>query len=264
MSWRLSQLSVVRAGYGASTIPFPDNRYAFNYPVKQNYVRRSAPNGFQRAGSMAAGFPAPALLDIPSNRHHPGRGHGAAERHARRDPDRPPRRHAALVERGLPAAAALPAHRRRRLRRQPRRRYRHGRRHQRGHGLRLRQQRPAVLRQVQPHRENRTRTNDNKTTYHGLQIKIDRRFRNGLLLTNSYTLQPLHELRERERRHRHADRLRIELGPLELQSPAQLRRDGVYELPWGPGKRWLNEGVLASIIGGWQVSGIYTRSRARR
>ena len=35
--------------------------------------------------------------------------------------------------------------------------------------------------------ENRTRTNDNKTTYHGLQMKIDRRFRNGLLLTNSYT-----------------------------------------------------------------------------
>ena len=64
VSWRLNQLSVVRAGYGASTIPFPDNRYAFNYPVKQNYVGAS-PNGFQRAGSMAAGFPAPALLDIP-------------------------------------------------------------------------------------------------------------------------------------------------------------------------------------------------------
>ena len=48
--------TVVRAGYGASTIPFPDNRYAFNYPVKQNYTG-SAANGFQRAGSMAAGLP---------------------------------------------------------------------------------------------------------------------------------------------------------------------------------------------------------------
>src|SRR5262249_47308452 len=33
VSWRLNDKNVVRAGYGASTIPFPDNRYAFNYPV---------------------------------------------------------------------------------------------------------------------------------------------------------------------------------------------------------------------------------------
>src|SRR4029453_18156838 len=32
---------------------------------------------------------------------------------------------------------------------------------------------------------------------------------------------------------------------------------GVYELPWGPGKRWMNEGMLGKIIGGWQVSGIF-------
>ena len=57
---------VVRAGYGASTIPFPDNRYAFNFPVKQNYSGTAA-NGFQRAGSMATGFPAPSLVSIPTD-----------------------------------------------------------------------------------------------------------------------------------------------------------------------------------------------------
>ena len=66
VSWRLNEKSVLRAGYGASTIPFPDNRFAFNYPVKQNY-NGTAVNGFQKAGSMAAGFPAPALVDIPSS-----------------------------------------------------------------------------------------------------------------------------------------------------------------------------------------------------
>ena len=66
VSWRLNEKSVVRAGYGASTIPFPDNRYAFNYPVKQNY-NGTAANGFQAQGSMAAGFPAPALLNVPSD-----------------------------------------------------------------------------------------------------------------------------------------------------------------------------------------------------
>ena len=34
----------------------------------------------------------------------------------------------------------------------------------------------------------RTRTNDNKSQYHGLQMKLDRRFQNGLMITNSYTL----------------------------------------------------------------------------
>ena len=32
------------------------------------------------------------------------------------------------------------------------------------------------------------RTNDGKTDYHSMQVKLDRRFRNGLLLNNSYTL----------------------------------------------------------------------------
>ena len=72
---------------------------------------------------------------------------------------------------------------------------------------------PAAVRAVQPHgRRTATRTNDNKSTYHGLQMKVDRRFRNGLLLTNSYTLSRAMDYVERERRHRHADRLRAELG----------------------------------------------------
>ncbi len=66
VSWRLNNDTVVRAGYGGSTIPFPDNRYAFNYPVKQNYSG-TVPNGFQAAGSMAAGFPAPTLVNIPQD-----------------------------------------------------------------------------------------------------------------------------------------------------------------------------------------------------
>src|SRR3954468_18519688 len=66
VSWRLDQKSVLRAGYGASAIPFPDNRYAFAFPVKQNYAG-SAPNGFQASGSMATGFPAPVLANIPAD-----------------------------------------------------------------------------------------------------------------------------------------------------------------------------------------------------
>jgi hypothetical protein len=66
IAYRLTDKTVVRAGYGVSIIPFPDNRYAFNFPVKQTNVF-NAPNGFQPAGSLAAGFPAPVLFDIPAN-----------------------------------------------------------------------------------------------------------------------------------------------------------------------------------------------------
>ena len=31
----------------------------------------------------------------------------------------------------------------------------------------------------------------------------------------------------------------------------------VYELPWGPNKKWLSDGTLGKIIGGWQLSGLF-------
>ena len=31
----------------------------------------------------------------------------------------------------------------------------------------------------------------------------------------------------------------------------------IYELPWGPGKKWMHDGMLGKIIGGWQVSGLF-------
>ncbi len=107
VSWRLNDETVLRAGYGGSTIPFPDNRYAFNYPVKQNYSG-SAANAFQAAGSMAAGFPAPTLVNIPQDGIIPVAGI-APELHLRRHPAGPARGHAALLERRRPASAAVPA-----------------------------------------------------------------------------------------------------------------------------------------------------------
>ena len=135
VSWRLNQETVLRAGYGASTIPFPDNRYAFNYPVKQNYSG-SAANGFQAAGIDGDRLSGADAGRHPVRRHHPGL-RLAPELDLRRHPRRPARGHAALLERRRPAAAAVPAHGRHRLRRQPRRQPGHGRRREREPHLRL-------------------------------------------------------------------------------------------------------------------------------
>jgi hypothetical protein len=65
-SYRFDEKTVLRAGFGTTIIPFPDNEYAFNFPVKQNEQFQPA-NGFAPAGSMAAGFGAPTFFPIPSS-----------------------------------------------------------------------------------------------------------------------------------------------------------------------------------------------------
>jgi Carboxypeptidase regulatory-like domain/TonB dependent receptor len=65
-AYRFNDKTVVRAGFGTSIIPFPDNRYAFNFPVKQNNQFNS-PNTFAAAGSMAAGLPPPQVFNVPDN-----------------------------------------------------------------------------------------------------------------------------------------------------------------------------------------------------
>src|SRR5262249_22473862 len=73
--YRLNQKTVVRAGYGISYMPYPDNSYAYNFPVRQNNGFNSAGNSAftqvvlpdGRFGSMAVGFPPPIPAVIPSN-----------------------------------------------------------------------------------------------------------------------------------------------------------------------------------------------------
>src|SRR5262249_126315 len=66
ISYRINDKTVIRGGDGGSGIPFPDNSYAFNFPVKQNNQFNAA-NGFAPIGSLAAGFSTPTVFDIPSS-----------------------------------------------------------------------------------------------------------------------------------------------------------------------------------------------------
>jgi hypothetical protein len=40
--------------------------------------------------------------------------------------------------------------------------------------------------------------------------------------------------------------------------PQYIAINGNFELPFGPGKKFLNRGVAAAILGGWQINGIET------
>ena len=65
VSWRLAETNVVRAGYGVSALPWPSS-YGLNYPAKQNN-QINPPNSFAAAGSLAAGMPPPNFAVIPDS-----------------------------------------------------------------------------------------------------------------------------------------------------------------------------------------------------
>jgi hypothetical protein len=74
IAWRPISRTVVRAGFGVSHTPFQDNSYAFNYPVRQNVVFNSlnaynpsvAADG-STTENMSAGFPPAPQPVIPAN-----------------------------------------------------------------------------------------------------------------------------------------------------------------------------------------------------
>jgi hypothetical protein len=74
LAYRLRESTVLRAGFGISYTPFPDNSYAYNFPVRANNAFNPAvasfgpavlPNG--QTATFENGFPAPILPAIPSN-----------------------------------------------------------------------------------------------------------------------------------------------------------------------------------------------------
>ena len=48
-AYRFDDQTVLRAGFGTTIVPFPDNRYAYNFPVKQTN-QFNPPNSFAAAG----------------------------------------------------------------------------------------------------------------------------------------------------------------------------------------------------------------------
>jgi hypothetical protein len=255
VSWRLNDKSVVRAGYGASAIPFPDNRYAFTFPVKQNYSG-SVANGFQRAGTMAGGFPAPVLSVIPSDGVIPATG---SLLNSTFDVI-PPGLHEGTLhswnvafQRELPHAFAADI----------------AYVGNRGVDLVMDVDTNASMiygsgnvgraqfAQFNRTGTSRTRTNDNKSQYHGLQMKLDRRFQNGLMITNSYTLSRSMDYVNENTTIANPIDFSLAWGRSNFDRLHSYTLSTIYDLPMGPGKRWMTDSVAGKVIGGWQISGLF-------
>jgi hypothetical protein len=253
LSYRVDDKTVVRGGFGGSTTPFPDNSYAFNYPVKQNNSYQT-PNAYSPTPfNMATGFPAPTFLQIPENGiinadavkgqslfHIPSdlqagsiyswnaafqrelgwglTGEAAYVGNFSNDVLNRFPLNAGMVIGAGPA----------------------------GQPLNAKYGKTAGVNNLAWKGE---------SSYHALQVKLDRRFRNGWLVTNSYTLG------------RSWDYNSENGGP---GTPADIERSWglsdftrrhvyvgtfVWSLPWYKDP---DAGALHWILGSWQVSGILT------
>jgi hypothetical protein len=99
------------------------------------------------------------------------------------------------------------------------------------------------------------------STYHGLNVSLDRRLKRGLSLQTRYTLS--HSINDgsvgggESNGPENVNCLPCDKGPSIFDIRHNFTANAVYELPFGPGKAYLNDfGAVGKIVGGWSLSSI--------
>jgi len=109
----------------------------------------------------------------------------------------------------------------------------------------------------------RTEGHDISLSNNGLQVRFEKRSSNGWSMLNSYTYQhTIGQATESETPNSDGEpqdtyNLRAERGDVTPDFRHQFTSAWSYELPFGPGRRYLpDSGPLGLLIGGWQLNGI--------
>ncbi len=251
LAYRFNEKTVLRAGFGTTIVPFPDNRYAYNFPVKQTEVF-NAPNGFAPAGRMANGFGPPTFFDIPSS--------GVVDasipqlRNAQLFYVQPDLKEAKLhswnvaFQRQLPwnlvGEVAYVGNV--------------------GRGIILPDyninagQTLGADTAGQPYFQLYGRSAEVRswlptdTSYNSLQAKLDRRFKNGFLVTTSYTLSRATNYSNETDVATPAD-LERSKGPADFDRTHFFAASFIWESPFFK----QDKSALGWILGGWQLSGLF-------
>lgn len=102
--------------------------------------------------------------------------------------------------------------------------------------------------------------------YHSFNLRVERRFSQGLTFLANYTISKNTDSggsgnslfdQQGDTRALDAYNVKLERGISPTDIPQKFVFSGLYDLPFGPGKRYLNRGGWAGhVFGGWQVNGI--------
>lgn len=100
------------------------------------------------------------------------------------------------------------------------------------------------------------------SNYHSLQSKLERRFANGFQVGVNYTYSRAKGIAgapnsDNGPRIAIPEFYHLNYGISDLNRPHNFNLTNLTELPFGTGRRWLNErSILSAIVGGWQVNNI--------
>lgn len=103
-----------------------------------------------------------------------------------------------------------------------------------------------------------------RSTYDALQLRLDRRFVRGFSLLAAYTwsasrdmASALFGVKATSVVPQNSFDVDAEWGPSDFDTPHRLSVSAIWQLPLGPGQRFLNDGgVLSRVLANWELTGI--------
>jgi len=96
------------------------------------------------------------------------------------------------------------------------------------------------------------------SSYNSLQINATKRWTSGLHVTLAYTFSKSLDETSENGGFLYPNNYRMSWGPSSFDQTHIVTINHVYELPFGKGQRFLNNGgIAAAIFGNWQLSGIF-------
>ncbi len=281
IAYRLTETTVVRGGFAISYFPYPDNDYAFDFPVLQNNAFPSlngssftqSVDASNNPISMASGFPAPLVASIPANGIIPVVGKVGTTSLLTQNYTvvslnfREPYTESwnLAIQHSLPHKFVLEAA------------------YVGNHGVDL----PTVYNLNAATLPSVTATQSNRplfalygltgnvalkfmgtsSNYNALQAKLDRKFSGGFLMTTAYTYaKALGYVNEGSNTinstvgglQNYIGSIRSNYAPLAFDRRHTIVQSLIYELPFGKGKPLMKSGVGGWVLGGWQVSTVLT------
>lgn len=253
ISYRLDEKTVIRSGYGLSYIPYADNQYAYNFPVRQNNAFNPA-NSFVPAGKMADGLPAPLPFNVPTDgiiRNAPNQVYEVIPLDYHEGYIQS---YNLAVQRALPGKFTLDVA------------------YVGNKGTRIptvynanagmilgagRDGRPLWAK-YRRDADTNFRFIGTSNSYNSLQVKFDRRFSGGFSMTSAYTWSKAIDIANDNTGFSYYINPERSRGPADFDRRHMFNQSYIWELPFGKGKHWATSGPAGHVLGGWQVSGILT------
>lgn len=259
IAYRWNDKTVIRTGFGISYSPFPDNTYAYNYPVKQNnffgntssFFGATLPDG--RPATFENGFPPFQQTVIPSNGIIPNADLNQSYVVINPQFKEPyVESWSFAIQRALPKNMTFDIA------------------YVGNHGVDQPAQYNLNASQTlgggaasQPLNQKFGKKADvtqyfvgYSSSYNGLQVKLDKRFSGGFGMTTAYTYSKSLGYQSEDSRIDFYINARRNWRRLDFDRTHVFVQSYIYELPFGKNKKYLQSGAAGWILGGWQINGV--------